>query len=255
MKGLILVIIIVFFFFPMILIGQQPAATNPNNDNSILTFTPPDKINKGHQTRFRKRYYGVLDGKDIELVIGEKKTAEGIELIVNLIDLENRQIFRGTKIVTKKVHQIDGLLLQNNKGEQKMLESLFLHNYNPNFINLITAKGQVGYFFSGEEPAKSDFYAKPFKSTDSFRGIYDGRIDGRPAEMKIEKRAEGIQITIEDKEQKQKYWTYINHLPQGKRIFSVDSLYLKASRIIFYSENKASINRFTRISLAATTGF
>jgi len=229
MKGLILVIIIVFFFFPMILIGQQPAATNPNNDNSILTFTPPDKINKGHQTRFRKRYYGVLDGKDIELVIGEKKTAEGIELIVNLIDLENRQIFRGTKIVTKKVHQIDGLLLQNNKGEQKMLESLFLHNYNPNFINLITAKGQVGYFFSGEEPAKSDFYAKPFKSTDSFRGIYDGRIDGRPAEMKIEKRAEGIQITIEDKEQKQKYWTYINHLPQGKRIFSVDSLYLKAT--------------------------
>ena len=171
----------------------------------------------------------MLDGKDIELTIAEKKAAEEIELIVNLIDLEKRQTFRGTKIVTKKVHQIDSLFLKDNKGEQKMIESLFLHNYNPNFINLITANGQVGYFFHGEEPPKSDFYAKPFKSQDAFNGIYDGRIDGRPAEMKIEKRAEGIQITIEDKEQKQKYWTYINHLPQGNRIFSVDSLYLKAT--------------------------
>jgi len=168
MNGQILRKIVMFLFFPMILIGQQPAATNSNSSNSILTFTPPDKINKGHQTRFRKQYFGVLDGKDMELVLSEKKAAEEIELIVNLIDLENRQTFQGTKIVTKKVHQIDSFLLKNNKGEQKMIESLFLHNYNPNFINLITTKGQVGYFFRGEAPAKSDFYAKPFKSIDSY---------------------------------------------------------------------------------------
>ena len=230
MRGRILQKIIVFLlFFPLGLNGQEPSEVSPSKGNSVLTFTPAHKLKKSKQTRFRNQYYGILDGKDMELTLSEKKHHGTLALYIELTDLKNRQTYQGTKIIKPKIHQLDSLMLKDENGDEKIIESLFLHNYNPNFINLLTSEGQVGYFFWGEEPAKSDFYAKPFYSIESFKGLYDGRIDGRPAELKIEKRAEGTQIIIRDKEQKQEYWTFIDQLPQAKRAFSIGPLQLKAT--------------------------
>lgn len=229
MRNRIFIILIAIIGFSIFLRGQTPESSSPNYGSDVLTFTPADKLNKRHQTRFRKQYYGVFDGKEMELTLSEKMNQDSIELSFNLKDLITRQIYRGTKIVTKKVHQLDSLVLKSKEGAIKTIESLFLHKYNPNFINLISTAGEVGYFFWGEEPIKNGFYAKPYISLDSYRGLYEGRIDGRLAELKIESRGNGIQVIIEDKEQLQKYWTYVNRLPQGKLFFSINQLKLKST--------------------------
>lgn len=229
MRSRILFILIAIFHYSILIYGQEPSTSSSNNSNSVLTFTPANKIKKGNQTRFRKQYYGVLNGKDMELTISEKKHQDKIELIVNLIDLKARQTFKGIKIVNKKVHQLEDIVLKSKDGKIKTIESLFLHKYNPNFINIITSIGEVGYFFWGEEPIKNGFYAKPYISLDSYKGFYVGRIDGRLAEMKIEARGNGIQMVIDDKEQRQQYWTFLDQLPIGNRFFSVGPLTLKST--------------------------
>jgi len=95
--------LVLFLFFPMFLIGQPTSPSTAANGNSVLTFTPASKIKKGHQTRFRKRYFGVLSGKDMELTLSEKKSGAQLELTVTLTALKARQTFKGTKIVTKRV--------------------------------------------------------------------------------------------------------------------------------------------------------
>jgi len=227
MRRRIIYIVLVFLYFSIFLIGQEPNSSNSTDGNNVLTFTPASK--KAHQTRFRKKYFGVLNGKDMTLTLSEKQYKERLELTVILTDLKARESFIGVKEVSKRVHHLDSLVLKNKNDEIKTIKSLFLHNYNPNFINIITTKGQVGYFFWGEEPVKNGFYAKPFISLDSYRGFYEGRIDGRPAEMKIETRTNGTQITIKDKEQNQVYWTYLNQLPRGKWFFSINELRLKST--------------------------
>lgn len=229
MRNRFFFIVITIFCYSGLLNGQAPSVSSQSNSTSVLTFTPADNIKNRPQTRFREQYFGVVNGKDMELILSEKNYEDKIELTINLKDLKARQTFRGTKIVTKKVHQLDSLVLKSKEGREKIIESLFLHKYNPNFLNIITATGEVGYFFRGEEPIKNGFYAKPFISLDSYRGIYEGRIDGRLAEMKIETRGNGIQLVIEDKEQRQRYWTFVNQLPQGNLSFSVGPLRLKST--------------------------
>ena len=225
----ILYTILAVLCFSVFLIGQKSNSTSSGNGNSVLTFTPASKMKKSRQTRFRKQYFGRMNGKDMELTLSEKIHQGTIELTINLIDLKDRQTFKGTKTVPKKVHQLENLVLKNVQGQEKLIESLFLHNDNPNFINLITKDGQVGYFFWGEEPVQNGFYAKPYISLDSFKGIYEGRIDGRPAVLKIENRGEGLQLIIEDRELNQQYWTYLSQLPLGKRFFLTGPLKLKST--------------------------
>ncbi len=206
-----IVLLFILASFPLLLWGQRPAYHKSKPKKEDLVFTKPLK----KQTRFNQKYIGRLNGRAMELGFIEKIVSNQLVLTVVLTELDKKKVYLGNVNTDKSSSQLKDIKLSNQYGEIINIHTLYLHNYNPNFINLITKNGSVGCFAWGmSKPLASNCPAKKYTSLVDFKGYYEGRIDGRPAELKIETRRTGILFQLYDREHKVRYWTFLTSWPE-----------------------------------------
>jgi len=209
---------------PVDLFGQYPTQSKPKK--GALVFSPPQK----KQTKFRKKYIGTINGRAMELGFIEKRIEEQLKLSVILTDLLTNTVYIGQAKVEKTTYLLNAITLKDSKNESIQIRSLYLHNYNPNFLNLITSDGLAGCFaWDAKGRYESNYPARKFTAISDFNGYYEGRIDGRWATLKIENSTEGILFNLMDKEHKIRYWTILPHFPVGATRFSLSNIALKST--------------------------
>lgn len=204
--------------------GQYPTQPKPKKEQ--LTFSAPEK----KQTKFRKKYIGTINGRAMQLGFIEKTEYNQLRLTVVLTDLLSKKVYIGKTNIEQNTYLLRYIKLSNKQYKNIQIQTLYLHNYNPNFINLITADGLAGCFaWDAKKRYKSNYPAKRFANKADFKGYYEGRIDGRLAEFRIEDRKGGVLFNLFDKEHKTRYWTFLPDLPSGTTRFSLSNIELKAT--------------------------
>lgn len=212
--------------FPVLLLAQYPNSIKPQPKQKVYKFTPPHKT----QSRFRKKYIGTLNGRAMQLGFIEKLEKKQLRLTLTLTDLLTQKVFIGKTNIDSKSYLLKNIVLTNPSSEEIQIQALYLHNYNSNFINFITKDRKAGCFaWNSGQRYESSYPAKPFANSEDFIGYYEGRIDGRLAEFRIEKRGDGLLFNLLDKEQKITYWTFLPNFPKEKEPFVLSNIFLKST--------------------------
>ncbi|MEM1120230.1 MAG: hypothetical protein AAGJ18_07255, partial [Bacteroidota bacterium] len=191
------IIQLILLAIPMMALGQSPATSKLQKDQ--FTFQQPKK----KQTRFRQQYEGSINGRPMQLGFVEKMLNDQLTLTVILTDVQQKKVYLGETNIDKKDHHLQRVMLQDQLKDTVIISDLFRHLYNSNFLNLIMADGQVGYFaWQMVNTSMRDNQPKAFKNQNDYLGSYMGRLNGRLAVLRMAKEAEKMIIELSDEEQK-----------------------------------------------------
>ena len=240
MNNWIRALFILLFLTPFAIVGQVPDRPVLKPKEDILRYEKPDVLRNKlkPQTRFTGLFKGTINGVEMELRFQERRYLRSLYLVVSLSIPYRKKVFRGVTPISRESFRLENLMLLDDKGNLEIVRELYLHRYNPGFINLLTGKGGVGCFTKKDEGYISSYTASRFTETENFIGEYWGRIDGREAELSIRKKGEGYVFSLFDKEQKQEYWAFTKSLPAPKRRNVLEQILLRS----ISSDRKIIIN-------------
>ncbi|MEM6321889.1 MAG: hypothetical protein AAF960_29790 [Bacteroidota bacterium] len=218
------------FLLPLVLtiiFGQTP--TKPKSQSrDLVTFSPFEKKDKKRRTKFRKLYKGRINGQDRTLSFSEITDGAQIRLRIELGGWENGAIWVGETIIMSQTYQLNQVKLLDGQGKERYIRHLFLHRYNPNYLNLVTEENGVGYF-ALEDLETPNSEGEKRQNIENFAGFYNGRLNGLKATLDIQKLERGVQIVLRDIEQKQTYWTLLPALTKASSALNLSNILLQST--------------------------
>ncbi|MGB0931939.1 MAG: hypothetical protein ACPGVB_14240, partial [Chitinophagales bacterium] len=153
-------------------------------------------------------YYGKLDGRNAKIKFEYLAYNQAFaEWTVTLTDLDRNVVMKGFAVEPRIAHGGDHIinnvtLRSEDRRIEKKFSKILLHTWNRNYMTTFTDKGYGSVFAKGNAnnlPAPNPSTIHRFNNVRQFYGYFVGRIDGRNANLKIERTSGGkIAYTLVD---------------------------------------------------------
>lgn len=221
------------FFF--ICIGFCVDAQHDSQKNKVkeplLKFESYEEVKKKikPQTHFFGIFKGRVNNHAAQLSFDERIYQGQLYLVLTMNYFEKNKIYQGVTLINANPYRLTDVILLDKNGNIEIIEDLFLHNYNRNYISIVFGRGQVAYFSKKKERLEVDFPTKTFKDITQFQGKFKGRLDGRPASLEIRFWDDKYHFTLTDAEQNYEYKSIMDEFPVSDKSFILENIILKST--------------------------
>lgn len=161
-------------------------------------------------SQFGGTYYGKLDGRNAKIKFEYLAYNQAFaEWTVTLTDLDRNVVMTGYAVEPRLAHGGDHIIknvsLQSADGKvKKKFAEVMLHTWNTTYMTTFTDDGYGSVFAKGNAnnlPTPNPTTIHRFQNVNQFYGNFVGRIDGRNAQLKIERTSDGkVAYTLIDKD-------------------------------------------------------